>query len=87
MRFRLFHTGATICHIVCPLAQLHLHQVSYDLRSYEKVFQASIRNCLNRVHNCEDHSLLDFKSAVQYMKHFIHHFTTSFTTVKLRFSL
>ena len=28
------------------------------------------------VHNCDDHSLLDFKSAVQYMKHFIYHFTS-----------
>ena len=27
-----------------------------------------------RHHNCEDHSLLDFKSAVQYMKHFRYHF-------------
>ena len=26
------------------------------------------------VHNCDDHSLLDFKSAVQHMKHFIYHF-------------
>ena len=26
-------------------------------------------------HNCDDHSLLDSKSAVQYMKHFIYHFT------------
>ena len=34
-----------------------------------------IRNCLNCVHNCDDHSLLDFKSAVQYMNHFIYHFT------------
>ena len=24
--------------------------------------------------NCDDHGLLDFKSAVQYMKHFIYHF-------------
>ena len=24
-------------------------------------FLASIRNCLNCVHNCDDHSLLDFK--------------------------
>ena len=31
--------------------------------------QASISNCLNCVNNCDDHSLLDFKSAVQYMKH------------------
>ena len=52
------------------------NQVSCDLRSCEcnlsnwKVrtstplkswlFQASIRNCLNCVHNCEDHSLLTF---------------------------
>ena len=31
-------------------------------------FQASIHNCLNCVHNYDDHSLLDFKSAVLYMK-------------------
>jgi len=24
------------------------------------IFQASIRNCLNCVRNCDDHSLLDF---------------------------
>ena len=24
---------------------------------------------------CDDHSLLDFESAVQYMQHFIYHFT------------
>ena len=41
-----------------------------------RIFQASICNCLNCVHNCNDHSLLDFKSAVQYMKHFIYHFTS-----------
>ena len=28
------------------------------------------------VHNCDDHSSLDFKSAVQCMKHFIYHFTS-----------
>jgi len=39
------------------------------------LFQASIRNCLNCVHNCDDHSLLDFKSTVQHMKYFIYHFT------------
>ena len=32
--------------------------------------------CLKCVHNCNDHSLLDFKSAVQYMKYFIYHFTS-----------
>ena len=39
------------------------------------LFQASICNCLNCVHNCDDHSSLDFKSAVQCMKCFIYHFT------------
>ena len=34
--------------------------------------------CSNCIHNCDDHSLLDFKSAVQYMKHFIYHFTKLF---------
>ena len=33
-----------------------------------------IRNCINCVHNCEDHSLLDLTSAVHYMKYFIYHF-------------
>ena len=40
-------------------------QVSHDHPCYE-------RNCLNYVHNCDDHGLLDFKSAVQYMKHLIY---------------
>ena len=34
-------------------------QVQTPLKSW--LFQASIRNCLNCVHNCDDHSLLDFK--------------------------
>ena len=34
-----------------------------------------IRNCINCVHNCKDYNLLDFTSAVQYMKHFINHLT------------
>ena len=33
-------------------------------------FLAFLCNCLNCVHNCDDHTLLDFKSAVQYMKVF-----------------
>ena len=37
-----------------------------------------IRNCINCVHNYEDHSLLDFTSAVQYMKYFIYNFTLIF---------
>ena len=43
------------------------------------LFQASVCNCLNCVRNCDDHSSLDFKSAVQYMKHFIYHFKSSFS--------
>ena len=34
-----------------------------------------IRNCINCFHNCEDHSLLEFTSTVQYMKYLIHNFT------------
>ena len=34
-----------------------------------------IRNCINCIHNCKDHNLRDFTSAVQYMKHFINHLT------------
>ena len=37
-----------------------------------------IRNCINCVHNYEDHSLLDFTFAVQYMKYFIYNFTLIF---------
>ena len=40
------------------------------------LFQASVRNCLNCVQNCDGHGLLDFKSEVQYMKHFMYHFTS-----------
>ena len=29
----------------------------------------------NPVEVCDDHGLLDFKSAIQFMKHFIYHFT------------
>ena len=34
-----------------------------------------IRSCINCVHNSEDHSVLDFTSAVQHMKYFIYKFT------------
>ena len=47
-------------------------RVQTPLKSW--LFQASIRNCLNCVYNCDDHSSLDFNSAVQYTKHFIYHF-------------
>ena len=48
-------------------------QVQTPLKSLP--FQASIRNCLNCVHTYNNHSLLDFKSAVQHVKYFIYHFT------------
>ena len=56
--------------------------VTTKLKSW--LFQASTRNCLNCVHNCDDHSSLDFNSAVQYMKHFIYHFT-KFSLLKWAF--
>ena len=39
---------------------------------YVLKIMASIRNCLNCVHNCDDHSLLDFKSTVQYLYETFH---------------
>ena len=36
-----------------------------------------------RSYNCDDHGLLDFKSAVQYMKHFIDHFKTNLVCIPL----
>ena len=44
------------------------------------LFQASIRNCLNCIHNCDDHSLLDFKicSSIYETLIFIHHFSLIF---------
>ena len=58
---------------ICFLLMFN-NQVSHDHR---RLFQASFRNCLNCVQNCDDHGLLDFKSAVQCMKHFIYHFICS----------
>ena len=51
-------------------------RVQTPLKSW--IFQASIRNCKNLVSNCENHSLLDFTSAAQYMKHFIYNCTNTF---------
>ena len=47
-------------------------RTSAPLKSW--IFQASIRNCKNCVHNCKGHSLLDSTSAVQYMICFIYNF-------------
>ena len=39
--------------------------VQTPLKSW--LFQASVRNCLNCVQNCDDHGLLDFKSEDYYL--------------------
>ena len=38
------------------------------------IFQASLRNCKNCAHNCEDHSFTWFHIRSSYMIHFIYHF-------------
>ena len=50
-------------------------RVQTSLKSW--IFQASLRNCKNCVHNCEDHSFTWFhirSSYCNYMIHFIYHF-------------
>ena len=47
---------------------------------------SSIRNCLNCIHNCDDHSWLDFESAVQYIKHFIYHFSNKYAKPETQFN-
>ena len=47
-------------------------RVETPLKSW--LFQASLRNCKNCVHNWEDHNSFDFTSAVQYMIYFIYNF-------------
>ena len=37
-------------------------------------------NCRNCIHNCDDHSLLDFTPAIQHMKYFIYITSHSFLT-------
>ena len=44
----------------------------------------SIRHCLDCVHNCDDHGLLDLKTTVQYMKYFIYNFTSLSLLYKFR---
>ena len=66
-----------VCSLTSYVESLNMKgiQVSYETPLKSWLFQASIRNCLNCVHNCDDHGLLDLKSAVQYMKRFMHHLT------------
>ena len=55
----------------------------WTLDPVEVLTFSGFRNCLNCVHNCDDHSWLDLKSAVQYMKHFIYHYTWSLLLFRL----
>ena len=48
-------------------------QTPIEVLTFSGFYTQLLINC---VHNCDDHGLLDFKSAVQYMKHFIYHFTS-----------
>ena len=41
-----------------------------------KIQDFYIHNCINCIHNCEEHSLLDFTSAVQYLKYLVYNFKT-----------
>ena len=50
----------------------HLWVLQTPLKSWN--FQASLRNCKNFVHNCEDHSFAWFHVRSSYMIHFIYHF-------------
>ena len=46
--------------------------VQTPLKSW--IFQASLRNCKNCVHNCKDHSFTWFHIRSSYIIHFIYHF-------------
>ena len=51
------------------------NQLSYEATDVGSwIFQASLRNCKNCVHNCEDHSFTWFHIRSSYMIHFIYHF-------------
>ena len=67
------HVSGFIAQLVRASHRYREVTVQTPLKSW--LFQASLRSCLNCVHNCDDHGLPDFKSTVQYMKHFIYHFT------------
>ena len=54
--------------LLVELLKLLINTVHYRRR-------CRVCNCLNCVHNCEEHSLLDFISAVQHMKYFMYNFT------------
>ena len=57
-------------------------EVIYDVQLHSSVvvltFSGFYTNFLSCAHNCDDHSSIDSKFAVQYIKHFIHHFTSIF---------
>ena len=49
------------------------YPVQTPLKSW--LFQVPLHNCLNCVHNCDDHSLLDFKIHSSIYEIFIYHLT------------
>ena len=57
--FEMFHLLNVKSYIELRRTGIARSRVQTPLKSW--LFQASIRNCLDCVHNCEDHSLLDFK--------------------------
>ena len=61
--------------LLVELLKLLLNTVHYRRRCTYKRKSVGSANGLNCVHNCEDHSLLDFISAVQHMKYFMYNFT------------
>ena len=59
-----------------PRTGIARSRVQTPLKSW--IFQASLRNCKNCVHNCEDHSYTWFHIRSSYMIHFIYHFIVEF---------
>ena len=57
-----FFCSGTLWHVICIRKHrtgVARSRIQTQLKSW--LFQASIHNCLNCVHKCDDHSLLDFK--------------------------
>jgi len=54
---RMLIQYCAIVHIIFEVIYEMFHILNCG---FSRLFQASIRNCLNCVHNCDDHSSLDF---------------------------
>ena len=77
---RSYALGANVSGFIAQLVRAsHRYRKVTGLNPVEVLICSGlyIRSCINCVHNCEDHSLLDFTSAILYIKHFIYHFTLS----------